>query len=667
MAVLSPMRLKSPPDLIFFILIAATVASGFVFIGAALTGLLLLVWAALVLKQTFVSGHCPVYPLSGWMLAYLVWLGVGVWTSTGPNVSWLTAWVLAGLPVAYLAWGMTPNPVKTWRVLRTALLLTGPAFALWGLGQVVTGYGSGQPVGPLVDKNAFAALMNLFWFMASIHFIGTMRDRGLHWRMIPPALGLLLIAMTLFAAESRGATLTWLLLMPIALWAGYRNTHNKPAIILVVALALIGYLGASNLLGLNVGHRTLDLEQDASTSARLQLWKSAAQITRDHPITGTGWGTFTAQYPAYRDPLENTTAGRYAHNDYIQFAAEGGIPALILLLGILAGLLLQLKRSFASKQNPDALEATGLLLAVLALFIHAGLNFIFYFAFMNILAGLFTARAIQLIHPAGVGQIMISGLVKIGRATKLMMVSFMVLLLAGPLLLQLLAQSTLTGSQPGLALLRTVWPEVNAYKVAKLISSVRPSSGIAQELMLQSGEAALKDSEGISMEGGNFQRELLQETLDRYEFVRAQTANSPAYGLREAHTLIQYRDLLEPEFALKRAREILTLNLRKDPFHVDSMIALSRLDVLEGRPLQAQALLAASMQHVLSRRDQQLLAVESLRQRAAPRQIAELDSIEKELRNVRSDSETGKALILAAGFSENIDKRLSEIAHSRGI
>lgn len=660
------MRFKFPADLTFFLLIVATVASGFVFTGAALTGLLLLVWVALALKQSFVSGRWTLYPLSRWMLAYLAWLAVVVWASAAPNVSWLTSWVLAGLPMAYLAWGMTPNPARIWNALRTTLLWAGPAFALWGLGQVVTGYGYGLPVGPLVDKNAFAALMNLFWFMASVHFIGKIRDRGLHWRMLLPALGLLLIVMTLFADESRGATLTWLLLMPVLLWAGYRDTRNKSALILVLAIALTGYLGAANLLGLNVGHRTLNLEQDASTSARLQLWKSAARMTRDHPITGTGWGTFTAQYPAYRDPRENTTAGRYAHNDYIQLATEGGIPALILMLGILAGFLLQLKRSMAMKHNPHALEATGLLLAVLALFIHASLNFIFYFAFMNILAGLLAARAVQLIYPMGVGQVKTNGLAQIGHATKLMVASFMALLLAGPLLLQLLAQSTLTGSQPALPLLRTVWPSVNAYQVAKFISAVRPSSGIAQEVMLQASEAALKDSDGIKMTGGNFQRELLQEVLDRYEFVRAQTANSPAYGVREARTLIQYRDLLEAGVALGRAREILTQNLRTDPFHVDSMIALSRLDVVEGRSQQARQLLAMSLQHVLSRRDQQLLVVEMLRQRAAPRQIAELDSIEEKLRSVRSDSETGKALIFAANFSEDIDKQLEGIARSLG-
>lgn len=658
------MHAKYSINLSAFILIVAAIVSGGVFIGVALTGLLLLTWAGLALRQIIRTRTWVRYPLSLWMFTYLVWLGIAVWWSTVPNASWLTAWVLAGLPVAYLAWGMTPNPDKVWSALRGVFLLAGPAFALWGLGQVVTGYGYGYPVGPLVDKNAFAALMNLFWFIAAVHFIRNIDDKGFHARLILPALGLLLIAATLFATESRGAILTWLLLMPFALWAGFRATRNKRAVLAILVIALAGYLGTANLLGLGIGHRTLNLEQDASTSARLQLWKSTAEIAKDHPFTGTGWGTFVSQYPAYRDPRENTTAGFYAHNDYLQLAAEGGIPALVLMLGILASLLLQLKRSLAFKENPQALEATGLLLGSLVLFIHASVNFIFYFAFMNILAGLFAARGVQLITPAGSGSVQLGGFAQIGRATKVSLASFITLLLAGPLLLQLLAQTTLTGSQPGLAVLRTVWPTANPYAIAKLITAIRPSSGIAQQVMLLASEQALKDSDGISMSSGNFQHELLEETLKRYELIRAQTANNPTQGVREARILIQYRDFLEPGVALQRARNILMQNLRMDPYHADSMIALSRLDVVEGHQQQAQQVLHAAWGHVLSRRDQQLLVVENLRQQAAPQKIAELDAIEKQLRNVRSDSETGKQLILPTNFSENIDTRLAAIGRT---
>ena len=347
-----------------------------------------------------------------------------------------------------------------------------------------------------------------------------------------------------------------------------------------------------------------------------------------------GRGTFASQYPAYRDPRENTTAGKYAHNDYIQLAAEGGIPALVLLLGILAGLLLQLKRSLTLQKNSHALEAAGLLLGVLALFIHANLNFIFCFALMNILVGLFAARAIQLINPAGyrlceAGRSGSNRPCREGDDGRLHGAA-----IGGTAIPPSAGSIHLDGLATGLALLRTVWPTANAFTIAKSIAALRPSSGIAQEQMLRASEEALKNSDGIAMAGVNLQRELLEETLGRYELIRAQTANSPAYGVREARTLILYRDRLEPGIALRRAREILAQNLRTDPFHTDSMIALSRLEVLEGHPQQAQQLLAVSTRHVLGRQDQQLLAVEILRQRAVPRQIAELDTIEKQLRNL---------------------------------
>jgi O-antigen ligase len=647
----------------FYLLIIATIVSGFNFIGTALSGLLLLIWLGAGLQQTTITKIWIRYPLSRWMLAYLAWLCIAVWWSTAPNTSWLTAWTLAGLPIAYLAWGMTPNPDKIWHALRTSFLLAGPALALWGLGQAVTGYGYGYPVGPLVDKNAFAALMNLFWFMASSHFISKINQKGIHtYLLFFPTLGLLLIATTLFATESRGAILTWLLLMPFALWAGFRATRNKRAVLAVLVIALVGYLGAANLLGFGIGHRTLNLEQDASTSARLLLWKSAADIAKDHPLTGTGWGTFGIQYPAYRDPRENTTAGFYAHNDYVQLAAEGGTPALVLILGIMVGLLMQLKRSLAFKENPRALEATGLLLSSLALFIHAGVNFIFYFTFMNILAGLFAARAVQLITLAGNGSVHLGGLAKIGRTTKVILVSFIMLLLAGPLLLQLLAQTTLSGSQPGLAVLRNVWPTANPYTIAKLITAIRPNSGIAQEIMLQADENALKNSDGISMTGGNFKRELLIEALERFDFVRSQTGNNPGVGVREVNILLAHHNDLPPNVAYEKANAIIQSNLKADPFHANSIIALARLQVMQGHRDLAISTLQRATQNVLSRRDQQLLNVETLRQLAAPQKITELDTIEKQLKNVRSDSETGKPLILPINFSEHIDARLNAIA-----
>ena len=133
-------------------------------------------------------------------------------------------------------------------------------------------------------------------------------------------------------------------------------------------------------------------------------------------------------------------------------------------------------------------------------------------------------------------------------------------------------------------------------------------------------------------------------------------------GVREAKMLVTYHELLGGDAAYAKAQQILNDNLKADPYHAKSMIMYSRLQVAQGKKLEAIKTLQIAQNHIITRRDQQLLVVETLRQMAAPTVIGELDDIEKQLELVRSDSETGKPLILPPNFSEDIDTRLNAIA-----
>lgn len=66
---------------------------------------------------------------------------------------------------------------------------------------------------------------------------------------------------------------------------------------------------------------------------RIQTWKGAAEMVRDHLFLGTGLGTFEVAYPRYAQ----VGWTRLAHNSYLQYAAEGGIVlplALLILIGM---------------------------------------------------------------------------------------------------------------------------------------------------------------------------------------------------------------------------------------------------------------------------------------------------------------------------------------------
>ena len=651
----------TPAQLIFLLFLIELILSGFLYIlymGSALTGIFLLIASGLGCRAVFARHEWQTYSLSRLMLTYLAWLYIVAMISKVPQASMMTMVSLAGLPVMYLAASNIPTFAEIWHRLRMALFLMGAGLAVWAIWQVSNRVGDGQAVGPLADRNVFAALMNLLWFSAAYLFL-TSKHSAYRWMSWITGSGLFILSAALFATASRGGIGTWLLLLPILLWAGYRNTQSKRLVAMIPFIALLAYLYSALVLHSSIADRTFQLAQDPSTNARLLLWQSSIKMAQAHPFSGTGWGTFVNCYPAFRSPLENDSAGYFAHNDYLQLAAEGGFPALLLQLGLLLGLLFQLKRSLQRADDSAGLESTALLLGVLALFIHAVVNFIFYFEFMTILAGLYLARAAQLTDKPGI--IKVSGFEQGYFLVKRLLAGLIVLFVAAPFVFNLIAQSLNVQSSVKVANLLS--PDITAYKIAKFITANFPQERIAQEIVLQTAVLALADDAFIGRVGEDFQRGLLSETLQRFDTVRAQTSNSPSVGVRETRILMTYHDILGEGMAYAKAHKVLSDNLAADPYHVDSIILLARLHVAEGHRKDALHVLQSAKSRILKPRDQQFLFVEILRQVAAPKVIPELDEIEKQLRMYRSASEAGKPLTLPVRFNENIDSKLSIIAN----
>jgi len=482
--------------------------------------------------------------------------------------------------------------------------------------------------------------------------------------------GLFIISTALFATASRGGIGAWLLLVPFLLWAGYRYSKSKQLIAITLSIAIAAYFCSALFLQSNVADRNFQmgsstqagqLSKDANLNARILIWQSTIKIALDYPLTGTGWGTFESYYPAYRSPLENTTSGVVAHNDYVQLASEGGIPALLLQLGIFLGLFLQLRKSLKRASEGAGFESTALLLGVLAVFIQAAVNFIFVFAFMNIIAGLYLARVGQLMDTPQI--IKLPGFSQIRLSVKRLLSGFIILIVGAPFALHLIAETCLTDSQTGLKAINLVAPNITVYKVANFITTIRPQEGIAQQAMLQIAEQFLATStNNNSTHKDDFRHELLIDTIKRFDVVRAWSANDPKLGVREVKMLIEHHDMLDNNVAYTKAQQILSDNLKADPYHAYSMIWYARLQVAQGHKTEALQTLQLAENHVRTQRDQQLIVVEALRQLAAPKVVTELDDIEKQLGLVRSDSETGRPLILPPNFSENIDARLKAIA-----
>ena len=74
-----------------------------------------------------------------------------------------------------------------------------------------------------------------------------------------------------------------------------------------------------------------------SVGARFDYWRAAAQTAREHPLFGTGPGTFAIAYQKIKRP--ESEMARLTHNDYLEQASDSGLVALLTYLVFIVGAL----------------------------------------------------------------------------------------------------------------------------------------------------------------------------------------------------------------------------------------------------------------------------------------------------------------------------------------
>jgi O-antigen ligase len=123
---------------------------------------------------------------------------------------------------------------------------------------------------------------------------------------------------------------------------------------------------------------TFDHRHDArgAVRERLEMWRTATRAFVAHPVIGIGLGEFADYTRREIDAgRSNPIIGRYnqPHNQYIEAAATGGVPGLLILLAVF---LVPLRYFFRHALDPDddvALAASAGL-AVTGLYMLCGLT-----------------------------------------------------------------------------------------------------------------------------------------------------------------------------------------------------------------------------------------------------------------------------------------------------
>jgi O-Antigen ligase len=123
-----------------------------------------------------------------------------------------------------------------------------------------------------------------------------------------------------------------LALLALIIWFGRRR--NPQPLGFILALLLCGAAGAAWLGASPVVRHFQALSHDdpleRATEGRRALWADTVQLIRARPWTGSGLGCFEIAFTRFQSVELDYTLD-HAHNDFLEFAAELGIPAAALL------------------------------------------------------------------------------------------------------------------------------------------------------------------------------------------------------------------------------------------------------------------------------------------------------------------------------------------------
>ena len=109
--------------------------------------------------------------------------------------------------------------------------------------------------------------------------------------------------------------------------------------------------------------------------SRLTIWRDTLALIRDYPLLGTGLGTYRWASLHYQSDMFNKIY-EHAHNDYLEFAADMGVPAAVLLFGALWILVAKLaRRAVILERTRDKILAAGCAAAMASLLTHSFADF----------------------------------------------------------------------------------------------------------------------------------------------------------------------------------------------------------------------------------------------------------------------------------------------------
>ncbi len=465
----------------------------------------------------------------------------------------------AGALAVWLVLRAAPQP-STWSFAIYGLVIGASLVALWGLKEYVITLQSGtftswRTFSTFDNPNLLAGFLAVSLLLTCALGLNALRQKSWPGILLLGLTALLQLAI-LGTTASRGgalALLAGLVAFSFALSWG-RPAAKRLALGCLIAIVLLSSLILVPPVKAKVSAAFTG--RASSTIFRAYTWAGTARIVAARPLLGFGPGTFPITFAQYK--LAAYT--RMAHQDYLQFAAQAGLPAG---LAFLVFIVLALRASFpkTDDENPRRLLQAAVFGALVALAAHALVDYD-----LQVLCGFLICCALASLA-LGPSSGAVSGKMKtpsrivLGAGLlALLGVSYMQLVVEQELQLGLLAVAEGNNREA----------EVHYARAAK-------ASFHNAEAELGLGEALV----GQAVASGN------ESTFNRAEgpFQKAAqySPQNPKYAFRQARYFLMKRDA-------ERALEALTRTLELDPHYIKAYLVKAQVLRQLGRESEATAL-----------------------------------------------------------------------------
>jgi O-antigen ligase len=289
-----------------------------------------------------------------WFGAFILWSWSGLMVTQDATVTLTT---LTGLIKVWIISLLASNVVRSAAELRFVVIAWLGLFALYPVrGALYNQYICHCSTGGRVSWNYIFANPN---DLAALSLIPlglaagvAVVERVRLWKLAASA-GVLVLALIIMLTQSRGAMLAMggaVLMLPLT---SRRRARDLTLLVLLIGAAAVAapkgvWERLAGLSNASVESGMQGVDPEGSAQSRWQIWQIALEQVRKNPIMGVGAGMMpiTHRWEASRMNLGPYVRGeRDTHSTYLKIAAESGLPALLLYLGMWVSMFMSVRRA----------------------------------------------------------------------------------------------------------------------------------------------------------------------------------------------------------------------------------------------------------------------------------------------------------------------------------